>query len=103
MTPYWSATVEPLTAGQLKGAIDVLTARLVVEDGEEVVDDGIPSAELEMLDVLDENSLEVIVGRDKDTLLEADEAELLAVELVMVVDGTVQTRLVEIGSALPLS
>lgn len=114
MTPYASATVKPLTPGQLNGAVAVLTARLVVEDGDEVVDDeDTPPVELDQLvvdgrdDAADEDqlddTLEVTAAMELDTLLEAHDDELVALELVEVVDGTVHTRLTDVGSGLPLS
>lgn len=39
MTPFVSRTLVPLTAGQIKGGVAVLTARLVVDDREETVEE----------------------------------------------------------------
>lgn len=74
----------------------------MVEDGDEVVvDEDSPSAELDELDVA-EVALDVVGTPGIDALL-VDDDELLLLELVDVVVGTAHTRLVEVGSGLPLS
>lgn len=61
--------------------------------------------ELPILDMLEENDPadEVMETIELETLLEADEAELLVLDLLDVDAAVVHTRLVDVGSELPLS
>lgn len=85
---------------------------MVDDGGEVVVDEDSPPIELDPTDVVEsaldpmdvvEVSLDVVEAPGINALLVDHEDELLMLELVDLVVGTAQLRLIEVGSELPFS